>query len=103
MANHKFELEDKQQARLDAWFKHHWEVVHKDWQPRDMSGFAGWYMFGPTGCGNNVKYRCAWCKDNDPKGEVDLTIDEDDTGDLIIEYDENWNQLPWDWHNGTSK
>ena len=97
MANSKFELDDKQQARLDAWFKHHWDVVHKGWRPRPGNdGFAGFYMFGPTGVGCNVKYQCAWCPDGSPQQEVDLTIDEDDTGDLIIEYDENWNRIPWD-------
>ena len=95
MSNTKFSLNDVQQARMSAWFKHHWDVIHKNWRPRaGNNGFAGWYMFGPTGIGDNVKYKCAWCVDD--KGEVDLTIDEDGDGDLIVRYDENWNRLPWD-------
>lgn len=94
----KFELTKEQQERLDAWFKHHWDVVHKGWRPRPGNdGFAGWYQFGPTGIGCNTKYTCAWCVDNDPKGVVDLTIDEDGDGELIIQYDENWNRLPASW------
>ena len=92
----KFELESNQQGRMDAWFKHHWDVVHKGWRPPDMSGFAGHYRFGPTGCGCNVDYRCAWCVDGSPQQMVILTIDEDGDGDFIVEYDENWNEIPWE-------
>ncbi len=91
----KFELSEQQQARMDAWFKHHWEVVHKGWRPPDMSGFAGFFMFGPTGCGCNVKYECAWCAKDNPCRIVDLT--DDDAGGFIYEYDENWNRLKPSW------
>ena len=95
MARTKFELDDAQQARMDAWFKHHWDVVHKDWRPPDMSGFAGHFLFGPTGCGDNVEYRCAWCPDKSEQGHLIMTTDDD--GEFLYEYDENWKRLPASW------
>lgn len=92
----KFELDEEQQKRFDAWFKYHWEVHHKGWKPRDMSGFAYWMMFGPTGCGDNVKVECAWCSEDFPGHELNLTTDSDDGG-FIFEYDENWIKIPQDW------
>ena len=86
----KFELNPEQQARLEAWFKHHWDVVHAGFKPRDMSGFCLWYMFGPTSMGNNVKTRCVWCADDNPRRDCNLTIDEDYDGSFIVEYDEDW-------------
>lgn|SRR5574337_1112355 len=97
MPNTKFELTDQQQARMDAWFKHHWDVVHKGWRPRPGNdGFAGWFRFGPTGIGDNVEYECAWCADDSPHRKVILTEDSDEGG-FIYEYDENWNRLPASW------
>lgn len=97
MARAKFELSDAQQARMDAWFKHHWEVVHKDWRPRaGNNGFAGFYMFGPTGCGENVKYQCAWCAEDSPRRELSLTEDSDEGG-FIYEYDADWNRISASW------
>lgn len=92
----KFELTKAQQERSDAWFKHHWDVVHKDWRPRDMSGFACEYVFGPTGYGCNVKIQCVWCAPETPQRECILTEDFD-SGDLIYQYDENWVRLPASW------
>lgn len=97
MSRTKFELNDAQQARMDAWFKHHWDVVHKGWRPPDMSGFAGHFMFGPTGCGCNVEYKCAWCPDDSQQGRLIMTVDEDGDGEFLYEYDENWNKLPASW------
>ena len=88
----KFELDAQQQARMNAWFKHHWEVIHKGWRPPDMSGFAGWYRFGPTGDGDNVEYECAWCADGSPHQKVVLTVDDD--LEFCYEYDENWIRKP---------
>jgi hypothetical protein len=90
--NVSFQLTDAQQARADAWFKHHWEVVHKNWRPRDMSGFAVWYHFGPTGTGNNVKVECAWCPVGHQGHEVNLTEDFEE-GDLLVQYDADWNEV----------
>lgn len=96
MANTKFELNDQQQERMNSWFKHHWDVVHKGWRPPDTSGYAGKFLFGPTGCGCNVSYECAWCVDNSPNHKINLTFDEDD-GEFIFKYDENWIRLPASW------
>lgn len=92
----KFELTEAQQERMDAWSKHHWGVVHQGFRPHaGNDGFAGFFMFGPTGVGCNVKYECAWCNANSPHRTVDLTEDED--GSFIYQYDENWNRLPASW------
>lgn len=93
----KFELTKEQKERSDAWFKHHWDEVHRNFRPRDMSGFACEYVFAPTGCGCNVKIQCVWCVPETPQRECILTIDEDDTGKFIYEYDENWIKLPASW------
>lgn len=97
----KFELDKDQQARMDAWFKHHWDVVHKGWQPPDMSGFAGHFRFGPTGDGCNVDYQCAWCVDGSACQSVILTVDDD--GEFIADYDENWKKLPYSWEKKTEE
>ena len=91
----KFELDDNQVKRVKNWFKHHWEVLHKNWQPPDRSGFMLWYMFAPVDVGMNAKVVCVWCADDNPKRECDLSIDEDGDGDFTIEYDENWDKIPW--------
>ena len=96
MKTAKFELSEQQQARFDAWFKHHWEVVHAGFRPRDMSGFAVWFHFGPTGCGCNAQVECVWCPEGHQGHEVILTEDSDE-GVFIYEYDENWNRLPASW------
>lgn len=92
----KFELDERQQARVDAWFKHHWEVVHAGFKPREMSGFSVWFHFGPTGMGCNAKVECVWCAKDCPQRECDLTVDFDD-GEFIFQYDENWNRLKASW------
>lgn len=94
--NTKFELDNEQQARVDAWFKHHWDVVHKGFRPRDSSGFAVQFIFGPTGMGCNAKVVCVWCPEGHQGHECDFTIDED-MGGFIFDYDENWNRLPASW------
>jgi hypothetical protein len=91
----KFELDKEQQVRMNAWFKHHWDVVHQGWRPPDRSGFAGHYRFGPTMDGCNVDYECAWCVDGSPSQKVILTTDDD--GEFIYPYDENWKRLPASW------
>lgn len=90
-----FKLSANQKKRMDAWFQYHWDVVHANWRPRDSSGFAGWHRFGPTLSGCNTEYHCAWCKEGDPKGDLNMT--EDDDGDFIYEYDETWKRLPASW------
>lgn len=90
----KFELDKEQQARVDAWFDHHWGVVHKGFRPRGDSPVVCQYVFGPTGIGCNAKVVCAWCNEGYQGHECDLTLDDD--GEFIIQYDENWNQLPWE-------
>lgn len=88
----KFELTEAQQIRFEAWSQYHWEVLHKGWAPRvGNDGFAGWFMFGPTGVGCNVKYQCEWCHKDEACREIDLT--EDDDGKFIVEYDEHWNEI----------
>lgn len=86
----KFELDQDQQARFDAWFQHHWNVVHKGFHPRDMSGFACEFTFGPTVEGCNCKVECVWCPQGAPGHECNLTVD--DGGELIVQYDEDWNE-----------
>src|SRR5512135_2311635 len=92
----KFELDAEQQARVDAWFKHHWDVVHKDFRPREMTGAAVKFTFMPTGMGTNAKVECIWCTAGHQGHECDLTTDFDEGG-FIYEYDENWNRLPASW------
>jgi hypothetical protein len=92
---YKFELSADQQARVDAWFKHHWEVVHAGFRPREMTGVAVKFTFIPTGMGPSSQVECVWCKEGHQGHAVDLT--EDDEGGFIYEYDENWNRLPASW------
>lgn len=93
-----FTLSEQQDARSKAWFKHHWEVIHKGFNPPDKSGFSVWYSFAPTGIGCNVKMECVWCSKDNPNREIDLTEDDDDPeGGFIFEYDENWKRLPASW------
>jgi hypothetical protein len=91
----KFELDDMQQARADAWFKHHWEVIHANFHPREMSGAAVKFTIIPTGCGDNIDMECIWCKEGMPAQKVVLTVGDD--GEFIFEYDADWNKLKASW------
>lgn len=95
MARVKFEFTEAQQARYSAWFKHHWEIVHKGFHPRGDSPVTSWFIFGPTGIGDNVRVECQWCNEGHQGHTLDLT--EDDGGGFIFEYDEDWNRLPASW------
>lgn len=90
-----FTLSKEQKERFDAWHRHHWEVVHKNWTPPDRSGFVCEFIFGPTGCGDNVRVKCVWCNPGHQGHEVNLT--ESDDGGFIFEYDSDWNKLPAPW------
>jgi hypothetical protein len=93
----KFELDAEQEARADAWFKHHWEVVHAGFRGRDSSGAACRYIFMPTGMGPSVSLECIWCNEGHPGHSIDLTLD--DGGGFCVDYDENWKEIPFvpDW------
>jgi hypothetical protein len=88
----RFELDDEQHARFEAWSKHHWDVVHKNFIPPDRSGFGNKFIFAPTSAGDNVHVECAWCAANTPQRVVVLTKDDD--GEFIYQYDDNWIQKP---------
>lgn len=92
----KFELSKEQEDRLDAWFKHHWDVIHKGFSPRDIGGFCVEYVFGPTTCGLNAEVVCVWCSKDNPNRACNLTEDSDEGG-FIFQYDENWNRLKASW------
>lgn len=91
----KFELNPQQEARYKAWLTHHWEVIHKGFHPRGDSPVVCWFIFGPTGIGDNIRVECQWCPEGHQGHELDLT--EDDDGEFIFQYDENWNRLPAPW------
>lgn len=91
MSNTKFELNDEQQKRVDAWFKHHWDVVHKGFHPPDFTGFVCQFIFGPTSMGTNAKVVCVWCPKGHQGHECDFTLD--DNGEFVFQYDENWNPM----------
>lgn len=89
----RFDVTDPQHRRFREWSEHHWNVVHKGFTPPDRSGFGNQWVFGPTNSGMNLKVVCAWCTDSCPQHEVILT--EDDDGEFIYQYDENWIKQPF--------
>lgn len=92
-----FTINDKQTERADAWFKHHFEIVHGKMECRDIGGAAVKFTFLPTSMGDNVTVECIWCPEDHIGRSVILT-DDFDTGDFIFDYDENWNKIkaPWE-------
>lgn len=95
MSTREFKIDEMQTTRLDAWFKHHFEVIHAKFRPRDIGGAAVKFIFIPTGSGDNITVECLWCKEGDPAHSVVLTVGDD--GEFIFEYNDEWNRLKASW------
>src|ERR1700693_4869179 len=82
----KFELDAEQEARANAWLKHHFEVQHAGFKGRDCTGAAVRYIFMPTGMGPATSLECIWCNDGDPGHSVDLTLDDSPDDYFCVNY-----------------
>lgn len=74
---YEFKLDKEQTKRFEKWAE---KQVKKTCRAADSFGFRFQFLFGPTGCGDNVKVIDAFTKD-----EIDLTID--DNGDFVFNED----------------
>jgi len=95
----KFELNEMQQARVDAWFKHHFETVSH--VGRDYSGAAVKFSFIPTGLGPSCKVECLWCVPETSSHSIDFS--EDDDGEFATDYDETWKVIPFNYNEYWAK
>jgi len=87
----KFELEERQKERVQKWLKHHWETIHKGFQPRDLTGATVKFSFTPTGFGDNGEAECIWCSSKAPERSVNFSIGDDN--EFVCDYDENWKDI----------